>query len=267
MGADELTPQSGQAGIQFAGREDARLVFTGPPDRLTGAIPLINTSADKQKLRALSVSAGDLQGAARMPLREFPISAKLYPGEQATVPGVIALDARTPPGRYDIQVTLGDKTLPATVYVAEVVNLQMDPSEITILSGASRSHTRRIIAQNLGNVDLPTGAQCEAPVFDSFDLVSSMLIGLKQADRTSAETMVKGFLDEWADLQAGTLVVKREPIILHPGQTIETDVEFVLPAELKPLRHYRANLQLYNVILTVDIYTTAKAGSEKPKTN
>jgi hypothetical protein len=28
---------------------------------------------------------------------------------------------------------------------------------------------------------------------------------------------------------------------------------------LMPLRHYYANLQLYNAILGVDIYTTAKA--------
>ncbi|MEN3335729.1 MAG: hypothetical protein V7641_5094 [Blastocatellia bacterium] len=266
MDAEGNTQLPGQAGIQFAGSDDARLVFSGPPQRLTGIIPLINTGPDKQKLRSLAVDAGVLQGAAQIPLQEFPFSAKLYPGEQAAVPGTIALDPRTPPGSYDIQVTLGDKSLPATVYVTEVVDLQMEPTEVTILAGSAQSYTRKFIAQNLGNTDLPTGARCEAPVFDSFDLVSSLLTGLHKANKSSASEMVKGFLKEWSNLQAGTLVVTRAPMILRPGQKVVVDVEFHLPPELKPFRHYRANLQLYNATLSVDIYTTAKAGSTaRPK--
>lgn len=266
MSADGDIQLSGQAGIQFAGPDDARLIFSGPPQRLTGTIPLINTGADKQKLRSLSVAAGTLRGPARFPLQEFPFSAKLYPGEQAAVPAVIALDPRTPPGSYEIEVSLGEKSLPATVHVTEVVNLQMEPTEITILAGSASSYTRKFIAQNLGNTDLPTGARCEAPLFDSFDLVSSMLIGLHKADKSCASEMVRGFLSEWAELQGGTLVVNREPMILRPGQKVAVDVEFQLPPTLKPFRHYRASLQLYNATLAVDIYTTAKVGSSaKPK--
>jgi hypothetical protein len=57
----------------------------------------------------------------------------------------------------------------------------------------------------------------------------------------------------------GTLVITRSPVTLHPGDKITVDVDFELPGGLKPLRHYYANLQLYNAILGVDIYTTAKA--------
>jgi hypothetical protein len=71
--------------------------------------------------------------------------------------------------------------------------------------------------------------------------------------------MVKGFLNEWADLQAGTLVIHRSAVTLHPGDKMTVDVDFEMPDGLKPLRHYYANLQLYNALLGVDIYTTAKA--------
>ena len=73
--------------------------------------------------------------------------------------------------------------------------------------------------------------------------------------------MALAFLKEWAELEVGKLVTKRTPMILGPGQKVSVDLEFLLPAGLRPLRHYHANLQLYNATLSVDIYTTAKAGS------
>jgi hypothetical protein len=261
MSADGDTVPSGPPGIQFAGPPDARLVFSGPPQRLTGTIPLINTSTDKQKLRSLAVTAGSLQGPAQLPIQEVPFSAKLYPGEQAAVPGIISLAGKTAPGTYQIEVTVGDKSLPATVHVTEVVDLFIEPTELTILAGSASSYTRQFVAENRGNTELALGARCEAPIFDSFDLTTSLVIGLHKADKSSVAEMVKGFLTEWSELQAGTLVVKRKPMILHPGQRVLTDVEFELPAGLKPFRHYHANLQLYNAVLSVDIYTTKKIGS------
>jgi hypothetical protein len=89
------------------------------------------------------------------------------------------------------------------------------------------------------------------------------VMGLHKGDRQSAESMTRAFLNEWAELQAGTLTTKRKPMVLRPGQKLAVDVEFQLPPDLKPLRHFRASLQLYNATLSVDIYTTAKAGSGK----
>lgn len=248
-----------QQAIQFAGGDDARLFFSGPPQALTGNIPLINRGDARQKLRSLPVSSDALRGAASLPLSEIPFYAKLDPGQQANVRGRLVLDSTTSPGQYDFVVKVGDRTVPATVQVAEVVDLTMTPSAITILAGSAKSYTRQFVAENAGNVDLPTGAQCEAPIFDSFDLVTGLLTGLRNADKSSVETMVKGFLDEWAGIEAGTLIIKRPAMTLHPGDKVTVDVEFVLPA-LKPLRHYYANLQLYNATLAVDIYTTAKSG-------
>jgi hypothetical protein len=248
-----------QEAIQFAGSDDARLFFSGPPQALSGNIPLVNNGVEKQKIRTIGVTAESFQGPASLPLTEIPFYAKLYPGQQASVTGMIALDATTRPGKYEFQVTLGGKTLPATAQVAEVVDFRITPSNITILAGSSKKYTRQFVIENAGNVDLPTGSKCECPIFDSFDLLSGLLTGLHNADKTTVETMVKGFLDEWAGLQAGTLVIHRSPVTLHPGDKTTVDVDFQLPAGLKPLRHYYANLQLYNAVLGVDIYTTAKA--------
>jgi len=255
------TLPSEKATVHLAGPQGTHLRFSGPPKSLTGTIPLINNGSEKQKIRSVALNSDKLLGAARLPLREIPFYARLYGGEQVSVPATLVLDPQTPPGSYDLELTVGARTLAATAYVSEVVDLRLDPVQITILAGSATSYTRTLVVENAGNVSLPTGAQCDAPIFDSFDLVSTFLIGLNKGDRQSAESMAKAFLNEWADLKAGTLVSKRKAMVLAPGQKLAVDVEFQLPADLKPLRHYHANLQLYNATLSVDIYTTAKAGS------
>ena len=265
MGTNGNTLPPEPAAIHLAGPEDTRLRFSGPPKSLTGKVPLVNTGSGKQKIRSIAVNSKELMGAARLPIREMPFYARVYGGEQVSVPATLVLDPQTPPGSYDLELTVGERTLAATAYVSEVVDLRLDPVQITILAGASTSYTRTLVVENAGNVALPTGAQCEAPIFDSFDLASTFLIGLTKGDRQSAESMARSFLNEWADLKAGTLVTRRKAMTLAPGQKLAVEVEFQLPSDLKPLRHYRASLQLYNATLSVDIYTTANAGSEQQK--
>lgn len=263
--SDEENLSSADHTIEFAGVKDARLLFSGPPQALRGTIPLVNTGSEKQRIQAVAVGASELKGASGLPLREFPFYAKLYPGEQANIPGRIMLDRRTRPGSYEIEVTVGQKTLPATVHVAEVVDLRIDPSEVTIVAGAPNSYTRTITVESRSNVDLALGARCETPVFESADLVGSMLIGLHKADKDTAESMLKGLLHEWSEIYAGMLVIKREPMILRPGNKVALDIEFELPPELKPQRFYRTNAQLYNASLSINIYTTTKAGSGRDR--
>lgn len=246
------------APIQFAASESAPIFFFGPPQALEGNIPLVNTGADKEKIRSIQVNAQDLRGPASLPLNEIPFYARLQPGQQASVPGRIALDPTTRPGKYDFEIMVAGKSVPATAQVAEVVDFRITPSSVTILAGSAGTFTRQFVIENAGNVDLPTGSKCEATIFDSFDILTGLLTGLHNSDKTSVETMVKGFLDEWANLEIGTLTISRMPVTVHPGQKLTVDVDFKLPSGLKPLRHYYANLQLYNATLGVDIYTTAK---------
>jgi hypothetical protein len=261
MGTSGNPPALPSQTVHLAGPAGMRLHFSGPPTAVRGSIPLVNEGNEKQKIRSITVNSDKLLGAARLPLREIPFSARVYGGDQVNVPATLHLDPQTPPGAYDLELTVGKRTLHATAHISEVVDLKLDPTHITILAGSSTTYIRTLIAENPGNVALPTGAQCDAPIFDSFDLASSFLIGLSKGDRKSAESMAKAFLNEWATLTAGTLVTKRKAMVLNPGQKLAVDVEFHLPANLKPLRHYVANLQLYNATLSVDIYTTAKAGS------
>jgi hypothetical protein len=247
--------------ILSAAPEGSRLRFSGPPGSLRGTIPLVNNGTDKQKIRVVGIKAEKLKGPAGLPLREVPLFARLLGGQQANVRLSIALDPRTAPGTYDFELNVGSKALPATAQVSEVVDFRVDPSAVTILTGSATSHTKTFTFENAGNVPLPTGAECEAPLFDSYDLLTSLVIGLHHGDKSSAESLARAFLSQWGDLQVGTVVAKRKPIVLEPGQKVTAEVEFVLPPKLKPLRRYRANLQLYNAPVSVDVYTSADYGS------
>lgn len=246
--------------LQLAGSSKTRLFFTGPPRGLTGLIPLVNKTDAKLKLRSIALNSSSLKGAARLPLGETPFYARLYPGQQADVPGTIMLDPSTPPGNHKFEITVGDTTMAAEAHVEEVVDLRMSPVRITLLAGSTTSFTRTLVVENAGNVDLPTGELCETPIVDSNDLVSALVAGINDSDKSTIEAMVKSILLHWGELCAGTLVTRRPSMVLHPGQKLAVEIQFELPATLKPLRHYWANLQLYNATLSVDIYTTANYG-------
>jgi hypothetical protein len=265
MGTNGNTVPSERAGVHLAGPDDLRLRFSGPPRALAGTIPLINKTSEKQKIRSLAVNSDKLLGAASLPLREIPFHVRLHGGEQLNIPVRLAVHPQTLPGTYNLELSVGARTVPATVYVTEVVDLRVHPREITILAGSASSYTRKFSIENAGNVPLPIGSQCECPLFEPVDLVSSTLVGLHKADKASAESLVKGFLTEWSDLFAGNLVINRDPMILGPGQKAVVDVEFHLPPDLRPHRRYHANVQLYNAVGSVEIYTTAKVGPENRK--
>lgn len=262
MGAGGNTSLPEHQAIELAGPADTRLFFSGPPRAVTGKIPLVNSGIEKQRIEAIAVSApDDLKGPTGLPLREFPFYTKLHPGEHINPSGRIMLDPQTKPGSYDIEITVGATTVPATVHVAEVVDLRIHPHEITLLVGSRSSYTRKITFVNDGNVALSLGARCEAPLFYSTDLFASALTGINKTDKKTVESMIRGALVELSEVQAGTLVMNREPITLSPGQKASLDVEFELPPDLKPLRHCHVIVGLYNARMEIDIYTTAKAGS------
>jgi len=248
-------------GIQLACAEEAGPVYSGPPSRLQATIRLVNPTAERLRLRSAGVQAEALLGVARAPLLEIPMAARLGPGEQMSFRSTIAIDPTTPPGTYPLSLTVGGKSVQATAHVTEVVDFRIEPDALTILAGKETSYTRDFVIENAGNVPLPLGERCEAPLLDSVDLITAMLVGLHDSPHADKDARLTAWLSEWSEVAAGTLVVTREPITLRPGQKISAAATFEVPPTLKPLRHYRASLQLYSATLNVDIYTTVKAGS------
>jgi len=265
MAASENTPP---AFVHLAGSEDRRIHFSGPPHAITGLIPVVNTSSDKQKIRSIGINPGKLRAAGGAPLCEIPFRARLQGKQQANLRARLPLDPQTPPGIYEFEVTVGPRTLPATAYVPEVVDLHVEPRAITIIATAkASSYTKTVVCENKGNVVLLLGNHCEVPIFEADPIITAILNGLHKGDRKSVESMTKAALDELADLKAGTMIIKRKGFALSPGQSAAVDFTFEIPAGLKPQHHYSLSVGLYNASVNVDIYTTATPEEASRKHN
>ena len=101
------------------------------------------------------------------------------------------------------------------------------------MADSATTYARRFIAENAGNVDIHSGAECKVPLFDSQDITSAVLSGINESDRSTVEAMVKNVLLHIGDLQAGTVITRHDPVTLHPGEKIVADAHFKLPPEVE----------------------------------
>jgi hypothetical protein len=247
-----------------ASSETETLVVAGPPHALCGRLRLRNDSEEKLKVRgfALRERAGK-KGAPKLSAATMQAAARLRPGEEAVVAMHLAVSGQTTPGVYVMEVEIGDRTLPVEAHVTEHVDLKLEPSALTLLVGSNLEIEREFVFENVGNVALPLGERCEAPLLGSTDLVTALRESLRNNVGEELKSRIEKMLDEIGRVQIGSLVIERERVTLSPGERRQLKVRFVLPEDIKPSRHYWAVLGLYNATLTVDIYTTEKAGKQQ----
>lgn len=239
------------------------LLVAGPPQALRGELRLRNDSGEKLKLRGVPLRARP--GAKSLQQIDGAIlqmGARLRPGEQALVPLELSLGGNTAPGVYEMEMELGGRAVQVQAHVTEQVDFKMEPSAVTLLANGRRTIEREFIAENAGNVPLPLGARCEAPLSDSLDFFAHFQAALRNHVGLELKQRIEKVLDEIGRAQTGPLIVHRERVILQPGERRTMTARFELPEDIKPSRHYRALLELYNATLTVDIYTTEKAGQK-----
>jgi hypothetical protein len=248
-----------------ASAETEKLVVAGPPHALHGQLQLRNDSDEKIKLRSLAVHdrAGD-KGARKPRTATMHAAARLRPGEEALVGMRLEVSGQTAPGVYQMEVEIGDRSVPVQAHVTEHVDFKMEPSAVTLLVGANRVIEREFVAENAGNVPLPLGERCETPLLDSIDFITALREGLRKTVGIELKSRMEKILDQIGQVQVGPLVVQRERVTLRPGERRQITARFELPEDIKPSRHYRAVLELYNATLLVDIYTTEKAGTKRP---
>jgi hypothetical protein len=187
----------------------------------------------------------------------------LRPGEQALVAMKLALSGQTAPGVYQMEAKIGDRCVPVQAHVTEHVDFRIEPSAVTLLVGADRVIEREFVVENAGNVPLLLGDRCETPLLNSIDFMTAFREGLRNTVGVEMKSRLEKLLDEIGRVQVGPLVVERERVTLRPGEKRHGTARFELPEDIKPSRHYRAVLELYNATLLVDIYTTEKAGTKR----
>ena len=239
--------------------ETEMFVVAGPPRALRGELRLRNDSNEKLKLRSVSVRSRE-RGKAPPGLEfaNLQVGARLRPGEQAAIPLELELNSETAPGIYELETEIGGRMVPIRAHVTPHVDLRIEPAAVTLLVGSNRTVEHEFIAENAGNVPLPLGERCEAPLFDSVDFMTAFREGIRKSVGVELKPRFEQIFDQVGRMQVGSLLVHRERTTLKPGERRQMSARFELPEDIKPGRHYRASLELYNATLRVDIYTTEK---------
>lgn len=252
MHAGKETP----APISLAHAADEPLVFYGPPERLAGTLRLRNRTADKAKLAALALDLPGLVGAAGEPVREVPLSIRLYPGEQVETPVALAMDSRTPPGTYEGKLTVNGASRALVCHVIQNLDLRVHPEVVRLFTEGQREFESRFVAENAGNVPIRLGVRCKAPLIDSMESRAALRQGLAEAcaegDRGDA---LRALLGALSDQQVGLVEFVRPDVTLKPGEVYTGTATVVLPEDLRSFRRYTADVELYNAKGLLEVYT------------
>jgi len=238
-----------------AGRPEAPVVIYGPPGELRGTLRLHNPSPERIRLAGLRVEVPDLRGPAGEAVETLHLGARLEPNQQSAVQALLRVDASTAPGTYAGTLLLGERRQEIQVHVCEELRARIEPRHLTLFTTGQTTFEATFVVENLGNVPFHTGSLCVAPLLDATRFGDPMLRGLSGAPEREPQEVFRDFLVAWAQQQVGTVKLYREDVLVHPGQTTVGKVRIELPGDLKPHRHYLANLEIYAVAGRLDVYT------------
>jgi hypothetical protein len=133
--------------------EDEPIVFTGPPGRLTGRLPVRNVGPERAVLRHATFRGGAIAGEAAAPVR----TTVLRPLTGANLRTRLAISPDTPPGDYECEVEIGGSVRPALLRVVEVIDVVVQPSLVLIENTPGKRITKRVLVSNRGNVPVTVG--------------------------------------------------------------------------------------------------------------
>ncbi len=132
---------------------DEPIVFTGPPRRLVGRLPVRNGGSDRAVLRHATFRGGELEAEMSASVR----TTVLRPATGANLLARLAMPPHTAPGDYPCEVEIGGSTRPVLLRVVEVIDVAVQPSVLLIENRPGGGITKRIIVTNRGNVPITVG--------------------------------------------------------------------------------------------------------------
>jgi len=253
--------------LNLAHDRDDPPVFYGPPSALHGTLRLTNPTGQKQKLQRLALRASDLAGVARAPVGDLLLGARLLPGEQGTATGTIALDPRTPPGTYEVEIALEDRAQTAVLHVVEQVDVRVSPEVVYLFTDGERSFRQRFVVENAGNVPVRLGERCAAMLVDVIEERAALRQAGERACEDPEADALREVLCGWSRQQVGLVLLDRPDETLKPGEVRAGEATITLPEGMQSHRRYEAQLALYNATVLVDVTTgrIADTGPDGPK--
>jgi len=229
----------------IAAPEDEPLVLSGPPQELTGQVELHNPG----KVNVIIRDAGlnDPSGVLiSRPSRLALPTLVLHPDQGRSLPLTVALDKKTPPGVYHVDLDLAGRSRSAVLNVMEVFKLSVQPKSIVVSNFAGIIQRKQLLVNNEGNVDFTIGDIGEVDLKDDMVWDRAVRLAVEQiADKANLdiEELVVAVLRVTREnaYRPGMLLVHNASgkVALLPGETATIDLEITLREELPYNSRYR----------------------------
>lgn len=230
------------------------LLVSGTPGKLRGHLAIINDSASKFTFSSIPFKSDKLLGSGRAELSELKIAARFHPHQAGTLYFEIPIDSSTPAGHYEANIQVGDEYQPIQVHVFEEIALNVEPGNITLISHGESRFEHELMFENRGNVALPLGSRSEAQLFEVCG-PPGILIKERKSACDSVDDNVAGRSSDNSRVPSCVVKLLHEDVTLKPGERRIINGVFEVPGELKPYRHYHADMEILTAHIDLNLYT------------
>ncbi len=226
------------------------LVLSGPPGAVSGAFQVRNAGSEKMRVAGArlrpSASGGKMSMRSRLAttLQDEGVELRriiVRPGQSRPVPVALALDPRTPPGTYHLELQVQDQLRAVLMHVTEHVSLRINPDTIVLPNQPGGKVVKHVVFTNDGNVSIDVRSIGTVVLDD--ELASCR--ALRGALSDVGDTMTT--LDEFAAAlgkrykslyDAMVLKVQNPVATLEPGETESVKLTITLPDNLDKRARY-----------------------------
>ena len=171
----------------IAAPEGEPLVLSGPPQDLTGRVELHNPGKVNVVIRDAGLN--DPSGVLiSRPLRHALPTFVLHPDQGRSLPLTVALDKKTPPGVYHVDLDLAGRSRSAVLNVTEVFDLRVQPKSFVVGNLAGMVQRKQFMVANEGNVAFTIGDIGQVDLKDDMVWDRTLRLAVEQIiDRTTLD--------------------------------------------------------------------------------
>jgi hypothetical protein len=235
------------------------VILVGRPPVCHGFVDLINKSAERIRVRLISLAGLDLKSIpAPVTAHTF---ARLDPHERSRIPLQVNLHPAVSPGTYSGELLCGSQKEPVVLHVLESERLEVNPRFLSITGRPEEKINLRVFVTNHGNVPFTLRDTDLIYLEEKNDFCRSWTAAAKEAGKAGYEKFLDRFVSEMAAIGVNPAAVKirSERSEIHPGEVREVKLELRLPDNVKNNRVYSGTLVFKNVPLRLEVECTGSA--------
>jgi hypothetical protein len=254
-----ITELKESAGITMPQKE---IIFTGPPELLTGEVIFENKSRDDFHLSRLPLVHDKIKELSELHFDAFQVNSDLNAGQRLLQSVRISLDPNTPPAVHDLDVLIGGIRKKIKMIIQPNVSVEITPEEITLLgTDPGTSHRTGIQVSNNGNVPvvLPSGEYRTELAGKS--IMRCLETAVRETSgKTATDTLEAFFGNIRNEMESGVKIMfEKSGITLKPGESATISLVITLPANAKPMEKYDGSVNILNDKLSYKIIASVKA--------